>query len=198
MTANAKVRLYVVGGFLGAGKTTALTSLADRFTQRGKRVAMITNDQTDGLVDSEIVRTQGIDYREISGACFCTRFRDFLGTADSLFQDVRPDVILAEPVGSAADLIATVVKPLRVYAGERYEVMPLTVLADPNRVGEMFVDDSNRDAAPSWPEDIRYLYERKSAKPITCCLPKRTPYPNGTCRTRYRRCRNNSRCTIHN
>lgn len=161
MNTNSKVRLFVVGGFLGSGKTTALTALADRFTRQGFRVAMITNDQTDGLVDSEIVRTRGIHYREISGACFCTRFRDFLQTADTLFQEIRPHVILAEPVGSAADLIATVIKPLHMYARERYAVMPLTVLVDPTRLEEMFAELSGMESNPLWPDDIRYLYERQ-------------------------------------
>lgn len=150
-----RVRLYVVGGFLGAGKTTALTALAGYFMKQGLRVAIITNDQTGGLVDSDIVRTHGIHYREIAGACFCSRFRDFLEAADTLLQAARPQIILAEPVGSAADLIATVIKPLRAYTGERYTVMPLTVLADPERIAELFGDRSN------WPDDIRYLYERQ-------------------------------------
>ncbi len=161
MNTNSQVRLFVVGGFLGSGKTTALTALADRFTQQELRVAMITNDQTEGLVDSEIVRTSGIHYREISGACFCTRFRDFLQTADTIFQEIRPHVILAEPVGSAADLIATVIEPLRVYARERYAVMPLTVLVDPTRIEEMFAELSGMDSNSQWPDDIRYLYERQ-------------------------------------
>ncbi|MBN2327994.1 MAG: hypothetical protein JXR73_12640 [Candidatus Omnitrophica bacterium] len=158
---EVQARLFVVGGFLGAGKTTALTALADHFIRRRKRVAMITNDQTDGLVDSEIVRTHGIQYREISGACFCARFRDFLYAADALLQEIQPDVILAEPVGSAADLIATVIKPLRTYTQDRYKVMPLTVLADPLRIGEMLPDDQQTVAASPWPDEIRYLYDHQ-------------------------------------
>src|SRR5687767_2246546 len=42
----------MVGGFLGAGKTTAMLRLAEHFTQRGQRVGLITNDQSQGLVDT--------------------------------------------------------------------------------------------------------------------------------------------------
>lgn len=152
---RSRVRFYVVGGFLGSGKTTALTTLAGYFLQQGLQTAIITNDQTGGLVDSQVVRTHGIHYREISGACFCTRFRDFLDAADTLLQESHPQVILAEPVGSAADLIAAVLKPLRAYTQDRYEVMPLTVLADPELLLEMLSDNS------PWPEDVRYLYEQQ-------------------------------------
>ncbi len=155
------VRLYVVGGFLGAGKTTALTALAAHFIRQKKRVAVITNDRTDGLVDSDIMRTLGINYREISGACICARFRDFLSAADALLEKHQPHVILAEPVGSAADLISTVIRPLRAYTQNRYEIMPLTVLADPVRVCEMLGDEHNPDEESAWPEDIKQLYDRQ-------------------------------------
>ena len=45
----------MVGGFLGAGKTTAMLRLAEHLTQRGQRVGLITNDQSQGLVDTSMV-----------------------------------------------------------------------------------------------------------------------------------------------
>ena len=45
-----KARYVMVGGFLGAGKTTALLRAADMLTGRGLRVGLITNDQSGGLV----------------------------------------------------------------------------------------------------------------------------------------------------
>ena len=44
----------MVGGFLGAGKTTALLRLAEHFTAQGRRVGLITNDQSQGLVDTSM------------------------------------------------------------------------------------------------------------------------------------------------
>src|SRR5262245_60456804 len=49
----------MVGGFLGAGKTTAMLRLAEHLTQRGQRVGLITNDQSQGLVDTSIVTAKG-------------------------------------------------------------------------------------------------------------------------------------------
>ncbi len=154
---NSPIRFYVVGGFLGSGKTTALTALSSHFSHQGKRTAIITNDQSEGLVDSEVVSTSGIDYREISGTCFCSRFNDFLLAADSLLQEHQPDIILAEPIGSAAALTASVLAPLKAYTQDRYKIMPLTVLADPLRLDEMLQDD-HPEAQLEWTDDIRYLY----------------------------------------
>ena len=40
----------MVGGFLGAGKTTALVRFAEHLTRLGRRVGLITNDQSYGQV----------------------------------------------------------------------------------------------------------------------------------------------------
>jgi G3E family GTPase len=53
-----------------------------------------------------------------------------------LQRTAAPDVILAEPVGSCTDIMATVMRPLaaRVHAGETgYDIAPFTVLVDPLR-----------------------------------------------------------------
>ena len=38
-------RYIMIGGFMGAGKTTAVAELAQRLSDEGKRVGLITNDQ---------------------------------------------------------------------------------------------------------------------------------------------------------
>ena len=40
---KAKARYIMIGGFLGAGKTTAIGRLAKRLTDEGRRVGLITN-----------------------------------------------------------------------------------------------------------------------------------------------------------
>src|SRR5687767_9921262 len=107
-----KVRFVMVGGFLGAGKTTTLARLARHYTARGQRVGIVTNDQAQDLVDTSGLRSQGFAVREVAGACFCCRFDDLVSQVGQLEEQQRPDVILAEPVGSCTDLVATVVQPL--------------------------------------------------------------------------------------
>ena len=126
------VRFVMVGGFLGAGKTTALARLARQYQSRGRRVGLVTNDQAHDLVDTNSLRAQGFAVQEVPGACFCCRFEDLVNRVGSLEQSERPDVILAEPVGSCTDLVATVVQPLKdLYAG-RFVVAPYAVLFKPS------------------------------------------------------------------
>jgi Ni2+-binding GTPase involved in maturation of urease and hydrogenase len=127
-----KVRFAMIGGFLGAGKTTTIARLARHYIERGHKVGLVMNDQAQDLVDTNSLRAQGFSVEEIAGACFCCRFDDLVDKVGKLEGAQRPDVILAEPVGSCTDLVATVVQPLRDLYGTRFEVAPYPVLFKPS------------------------------------------------------------------
>ena len=147
----------MVGGFLGAGKTTALLRLAEHFTAQGKRVGLITNDQSQGLVDTSMVTAKGYPVEEITGGCFCCRFTSLTDAANKLSREARPDVFLAEPVGSCTDLRATVQYPLRRLYGDDYRVAPLSVLVDPKRAARVLGLEPGRGFSPK----VQYVYEKQ-------------------------------------
>src|SRR3954452_24875456 len=105
-----RLRFVMVGGFLGAGKTTTLARLARFYQARGQKVGIVTNDQAQDLVDTTSLRSQGFPVEEVPGACFCCRFDDLVARVGRLSSQERPEVVLAEPVGSCSDLVATVVQ----------------------------------------------------------------------------------------
>ena len=121
----------MVGGFLGAGKTTAVARLARHYMNNGLKVGLVTNDQAYNLVDTQSLRDQGFDVGEVPGACFCCKFNDLLDTVTGLTSDNHPDLIISEPVGSCTDLAATVIEPLRQLHGDQFEVGRLAVLLKP-------------------------------------------------------------------
>jgi Ni2+-binding GTPase involved in maturation of urease and hydrogenase len=147
----------MVGGFLGAGKTTALLRLADHLTRGGKRVGLITNDQSYGLVDTALVSAQGYAVEEITGGCFCCRFDSLTAAAERLSAETRPDVFLAEPVGSCTDLRASVQYPLRQLYGDQYQVAPMTVLVDPVRALRIL----GLEPGPRFSAKVLYVYEKQ-------------------------------------
>jgi Ni2+-binding GTPase involved in maturation of urease and hydrogenase len=147
----------MVGGFLGAGKTTAMLRLAEHFTAQGRRVGLITNDQSTGLVDTSMVDAKGYPVEEITGGCFCCRFNSLTEAADRLTRDARPEVFLAEPVGSCTDLRATVQYPLRRLYGDDYRVAPLSVLVDPTRAARMLGLEQGATFSPK----VQYIYEKQ-------------------------------------
>jgi G3E family GTPase len=130
--------VILAGGFLGAGKTTLLLAAARRLAAAGRRVGLITNDQGSDLVDTALAVQRRVPVVEVTGGCFCCRFPDLLLALEQLQRQVQPEVILAEPVGSCTDLMATVVLPIVRYYGDRFSVAPLTVLADAGRKAERF------------------------------------------------------------
>ncbi len=77
--------------------------------------------------------------------------------ADRLTRDARPDVFLAEPVGSCTDLKATVQYPLRRLYGDDYRVAPLSVLVDPMRAARMLGLEAGRSFSPK----VLYVYEKQ-------------------------------------
>ena len=130
----SKTKLILVGGFLAAGKTTMLNTLAGRFTGRGFKVGLITNDQAADLVDTAILTRTGVEVREVSGSCFCCNFPGFMKAIESLI-DSGANLIVAEPVGSCTDLSATILQPIKDQFPD-LDLAPLTVLVDPVRLKE--------------------------------------------------------------
>lgn len=122
----------MIGGFLGAGKTTLIGKLAAHYVAQGKNVALVTNDQAYDLVDTQSLRAQGFNVGEVPGACFCCKFDDLIDTVGSMSKEQTPDIVIAEPVGSCTDLVATVIQPMRELFGDQFEIGPLVVLLKPN------------------------------------------------------------------
>jgi hypothetical protein len=122
----------VVGGFLGAGKTTLILTAARLLQQRGMRPAVILNDQGGDLVDTHYASAMGVDCDQVTGGCFCCRFPDLVDAAGRLLE-FHPDIIFAEAVGSCTDIVATTLRPLMRDHREHFRIAPLTVVLHPQR-----------------------------------------------------------------
>lgn len=147
-------RYIMIGGFLGAGKTTAVGRLAQHLADQGLRVGLITNDQGRNLVDTATLRSQGFATEEIPGGCFCCRFNSLVDAAMRLTEQSRPEVFIAEPVGSCTDLVATVTYPLRRLYRGRFTIAPVSVLVDPIRAARVF----GLEKGGSFTEKVLYIY----------------------------------------
>src|SRR5438094_10452168 len=154
---TGKSRYIMIGGFLGAGKTTSVARLAQHLTGQGLRVGLITNDQGSQLVDTAMLRSRGFATEEIAGGCFCCRFNSLVDAARKLTAATRPDVFIAEPVGSCTDLVATVTYPLRRIYGDNFSIAPLSVVVDPVRALRVFVLESGG----KFSDKVLYIYRKQ-------------------------------------
>ena len=152
-----RARYIMIGGFLGAGKTTSIQEFARHLDEQGLRVGLITNDQGVGLVDTAIGKANRFPVEEIAGGCFCCRFDSLVDAAANLSTENRPDVFLAEPVGSCTDLVATVSLPLQQIYGDDYIVAPLSVVIDPVRARRVFGLEEGKKLS----SNVCYIYEKQ-------------------------------------
>jgi len=143
-----KIRYLMVGGFLGAGKTTTLGRLARHYIDRGLAVGIITNDQATDLVDTNTFRAQGFDVGEVAGACFCCHFDELMETIGRLGADERPDMILAEPVGSCTDLVATVIQPIKRLFDAEFSMGPYAVILKPSHGKRVLLGEKRAGFSP--------------------------------------------------
>lgn len=155
--------VVLVGGFLGAGKTSLILKAAHLLAARGVRVAVILNDQAAGLVDTQFAGAQDVDAEEVAGGCFCCRFSELVEAAERL-RAHDPDVIFAEPVGSCIDLSATVVHPLKALHRNVVRVAPLTVLVDPRLAADVLAGRASAD--------VSYLFRNQLAEADILCAGK--------------------------
>jgi hypothetical protein len=154
--------IVLVGGFLGAGKTTLILAAARELERRGLRSAMVWNDQGQDLVDSQYAAASGMRSHEVTGGCFCCRLSELIDAVAAL-RAHAPDVIFAEPVGSCTDIAATVLRPLLTYS-EVYQLSPLTVLVDPSRARSLLASQND--------PEMRFLFEKQLQEADLVCFTK--------------------------
>ncbi|HEY8734965.1 MAG TPA: GTP-binding protein [Puia sp.] len=150
-----KLKLFLVGGFLGSGKTTAIEKAAKYLYHNNREVGVITNDQGTQQVDTLFISGQGIATEEVSGGCFCCNFEDLEGKIESLKREATPDVIFAESVGSCTDLAATVINPLLRLKPDQFEIV-LSVFADV-RLLIIFLQKNKA----IFYDNVNYIYEKQ-------------------------------------
>jgi G3E family GTPase len=150
------MKLHLVGGFLGSGKTTAIIHAARSLMKRGLRVGVITNDQGKYLVDTAFFKLADVPTVEVTGGCFCCNYTDLDQSLDQLMESTHPDVIFAESVGSCADLVATVVKPLLTLKQVALTPTSFSVFADVRLLRRRLFD-----RPMPFSEDVVYIFDKQ-------------------------------------
>lgn len=100
------VEVFIISGFLGAGKTTFIQkALQQNFS--GKKVALVENDFGEVGVDAALLKTAGFHVTEIRAGCICcTLAGDFVKSLQDVIRQVAPDILVIEPsgVGKLSDI----------------------------------------------------------------------------------------------
>ena len=132
------VRLNIISGFLGAGKTTLINKLIkESFAE--EQIVIVLNEFGETEIDRDALRDLKVSVEGLSSGCICCGGAgDFGKTVDSIIEWVCPDRIIVEPSGMAklSDVISAI--DACVFR-DRIEIeSPLTVV-DPLRI-ETYID----------------------------------------------------------
>ena len=144
------MKIHLLSGFLGSGKTTAIQHACSELIKKGKKVGVITNDQGTKLVDGDFFEHLKIPGLQVVNGCFCCNYNDLDNSIQSLIETNQPDVIFAESVGSCTDIVATVIKPLVKFRPEAE--VTFSTFADAQLLKMLLQQNSSFD------ESVRYIY----------------------------------------
>ena len=94
------VKIDIISGFLGVGKTTFANMLLRRYMNSGLRPVYIVNEFGQTGFDAEIIKADGFDAIEIEGGCICCTLKDDIGAAIiKVINTFSPTNIVFEPSG---------------------------------------------------------------------------------------------------
>ncbi len=98
--------IYIISGFLGAGKTTLIRKLLIEAFHKEK-VVLIENDFGEISVDAALLKSGGVEVKEINSGCICcSLYGDFVKAIKEILARFHPDHIIIEPsgVGKLSDI----------------------------------------------------------------------------------------------
>ena len=104
------VKIDIISGFLGAGKTTLIKKLLKEAFE-GEQVVVIENEGGEIGMDGGFLKDAGIEIREMNSGCICCSLvGDFGASLKEVVEKYHPDRILIEPsgVGKLSDVIKAV------------------------------------------------------------------------------------------
>lgn len=147
------MRVHLVNGFLGSGKTTAIANAAKQLMADGQNVGVVTNDQGKYLIDTAFFKLSDIPAVEVTGGCFCCNYSLLDEQLAHLKAEYQPDIIFAEAVGSCADIVAAVIEPRSITLEQ---INSFSVFADARLLRRRLLDQPLM-----FSEDVLYIFDQQ-------------------------------------
>ena len=141
------IKVDVISGFLGAGKTTLIKKLYQRVFEREK-VALIENEFGEIGIDGAFLKDTGVSVKEINSGCICCSLTgNFKEALNELLSSYSLDRIIIDPsgVGKLSEVVSAVKG-----ANENLKINVLCAVVDGNKdkmysknFGEFYIDQIN-------------------------------------------------------
>ena len=138
------MKILVVSGFLGAGKTTFIKTLSQKID---KKIAVLENDYAAVNIDEDILKNQtDLSVWEQSEKCICcTGKSDFAMDILTISNTLNPDFLIVEPTG--VGYLSKVVANIQKIEYEQISLLAPVTIVDPSALvpclknyGELYKD----------------------------------------------------------
>ena len=124
------LQLYLIGGFLGSGKTTFLRNMLENMTDR--KIGVLVNEFGDISIDGTVIRKEGMEMVELNnGSIFCACLKDSFVKTLKMFADSDIDALVVENSGMAdPGGMPQILAQLAPYCKRPYDYRGLICLCD--------------------------------------------------------------------
>ncbi|WP_406657907.1 GTP-binding protein [Methanolobus sp. ZRKC2] len=136
------MKILVIGGFLGSGKTSTILRLGREFSNEGKRVAIIVNEIGEVGIDGDVISKYGLQTTELTSGCICCSLKVNMKTTITLLaKDYAPDILLIEPTGIAFPQV--IKNEINLMNLTDVSIQPLVTLIDGSRFKQLMKEVKN-------------------------------------------------------
>lgn len=127
-----KMKIMIIGGFLGSGKTTAILKISRRLLKTGKKIAIIVNEIGEIGLDGDTLTGSDIVTKELTSGCICCTLRISMQyTLQILEEEFKPEIVIIEPTGIAFP--GQIKEEIETMGISELSFSPVVTLVDPCR-----------------------------------------------------------------
>jgi G3E family GTPase len=121
------MKILLVGGFLGSGKTTIIRALIQGMIEAGETCAIIENEIGEIGIDDALLAEASLEVTPLFGGCVCCEISGSLVTAiERINEEIKPDWLIVEMTGLA--LLGTMRTTLRKYLRKPFCIHTLSIV----------------------------------------------------------------------
>ena len=119
------MKILLVSGFLGAGKTTFIKELAKNINLE---FVVLENEYADIGVDKDFLDEKNLNVWEMSEGCICCSMKgDFRSSIKRIYSEINPEYLVVEPTG--VGMLSSIIENIREINNNDIEILsPITLI----------------------------------------------------------------------
>ena len=119
------MKILLVSGFLGAGKTTFIKEMAKNINLE---FVVLENEYADIGVDGDFLDEKNLNIWEMSEGCICCSMKgDFKSSIKRIYSEINPEYLIIEPTG--VGMLSSIIENIREINNNDIEILsPLTLI----------------------------------------------------------------------